>query len=371
MIAPTLPIRRRSPMIISGLIIAALIMVAALLAVPARPAIAEPAAPLPGYHLAWADEFDGTRPDGTGLATDDWYYRESEKAICSNSPDNVSVSDGALQIALKREDRNGMPYTCGGVISKQWFGYGYYETRAKLWGDQGFHSALWTTGLSDAMPDTPGYKGPNNRINEIDGFEIDSHAPTKIAHHSHWFTPRHIGNQGGLYEGPDSSDGFHTYGFEWRPNEIRYYVDGTLARVRHHQRPRYGYYVDHVVDVIGVLFLFGGMAASGIMSAPVAAGLLIAYLLLSLEVYLATHSLGRFQMSFFGMGPSELRILLALGNFVLLVRPSTTVLGTSFTLFDVGGMVGALGLVVAFVYSAARNTRALYRAEPIPAWVDR
>ncbi len=232
MIVPALPIRRRSTMISSWLIIAVLIMVAALLAAPARPAVAEPAAPLPGYELAWSDEFDGTKPDGTGLATDDWYFRESEKAICSNSPDNVSVSGGALQIALKREDRNGMPYTCGGVISKQWFGYGYYETRAKLWGDQGFHSALWTTGLSDAMPDTPGYQGPNNRINEIDGFEIDSHAPTKIAHHSHWFTPRHIGNQGGLYEGPDSSDGFHSYGFEWLPNEIRYYVDGTLARVQ-------------------------------------------------------------------------------------------------------------------------------------------
>ncbi|WP_328996125.1 family 16 glycosylhydrolase [Kribbella sp. NBC_01245] len=211
---------------------------------PATPAAAESSTvasadvPRPaGYELAWTDEFDGTEPGGTGLDTHAWYYREGEKAICSNSPDNVSVAGGKLRIALKRQDRNGKQYTCGGVISKQWFGYGYYETRAELWGDRGFHSAFWTTGLSDSMPDTPGYKGPNNRVNEIDGFEIDSHAPTRIAHHSHWFVPRHIGNQGGLYVGPDSSDGYHTYGFEWLPTEIRYYVDGMLARVQPYAGP--------------------------------------------------------------------------------------------------------------------------------------
>lgn len=144
-------------------------------------------------------------------------------------------------------------------------------------------------------------------------------------------------------------------------------LDGTLARVRQQQRPRYGYYVDHVVDVIGVVFLFGGLALSGLMSLPIATALLLAYFLVSLEVYLATHSLGNFQMSFFGVGPTELRILLALGNVAVLLRPDPTVLGTTFTLFDVGGIVGAIGLVGTFFYSAARNTRALYRAEPIPA----
>lgn len=143
-------------------------------------------------------------------------------------------------------------------------------------------------------------------------------------------------------------------------------LDGTLARVRDHQRPRYGYYVDHVVDIVGTVFLFGGLALSGIMSAPIAAALLIAYFLVSLEVYLATNSLGTFQMSFFGVGPTELRILLALGNVALFVRGSETVLGSSFTLFDVGGIAGAIGMVATFTYSAVRNTRTLYRAEPLP-----
>jgi phosphatidylglycerophosphate synthase len=143
-------------------------------------------------------------------------------------------------------------------------------------------------------------------------------------------------------------------------------LDGTLARVRRCPRPRYGYYVDHVVDAIGAVALFGGLALSGYMSAPVAAVLLITYFLLCLEVYLATHSLGEFQMSFFGMGPTELRILLAIGNVALLVHPMATIFGYTFKLFDVGGVVGAIGLAATFVYSAIRHTRALYRAEPIP-----
>jgi archaetidylinositol phosphate synthase len=143
-------------------------------------------------------------------------------------------------------------------------------------------------------------------------------------------------------------------------------LDGTLARVRQQQRPRYGYYVDHVADVTGTLFLFGGLALSGYMSPPVAAIVLIAYYLVSLEVYLATYSPGRFQMSFFGMGPTELRVLLAIGNIALLINPDAA-LWHRFALFDVGGIAGAVGLAGVFICSAIRNTRTLYLAEPIPA----
>ena len=75
-------------------------------------------------------------------------------------------------------------------------------------------------------------------------------------------------------------------------------LDGTLARVRGHQRPRYGFYVDHILDTFGALFLLGGMALSGHMTPLVAAVFLIAYYILSIEVYLATYCAGRFQMSF-------------------------------------------------------------------------
>jgi archaetidylinositol phosphate synthase len=143
-------------------------------------------------------------------------------------------------------------------------------------------------------------------------------------------------------------------------------LDGTLARVRQHQRPRYGFYVDHVVDTFGAAFLLGGLGLSGYMSPAVAGVLLITYFMLCIEVFLATHTLGTFTMSFFRVGPTELRIVLSIGALVLLVKPTSTILGHTFLLFDVGGVVGAAGLLVTFVSSAARNTRALYLAEPIP-----
>src|SRR5438270_4058413 len=71
-------------------------------------------------------------------------------------------------------------------------------------------------------------------------------------------------------------------------------LDGTLARYRNRQRPRYGFYVDHVIDAVGTFFLLGGMALSEIMSAPIAIGLLIVYLLLMIEVCLATYTIGVF-----------------------------------------------------------------------------
>jgi phosphatidylglycerophosphate synthase len=143
-------------------------------------------------------------------------------------------------------------------------------------------------------------------------------------------------------------------------------LDGTLARVRGHQRPRYGFYVDHLLDTFGALFLLAGLAISGHMTPLVAAGFLIAYYVLSIEIYLAAYSVGRFQMSFWGWGPTELRILLAIGALTLLVKPVVTIAGVRRPLFDAGGIIGAIGLVLTAIVSAVRNTRALYREEPLP-----
>ena len=143
-------------------------------------------------------------------------------------------------------------------------------------------------------------------------------------------------------------------------------LDGTLARVRRRQRPRYGFYVDHVVDEFGMAFLVGGMSLSGLMSPPVAAALLVAYFMLTVEVCLATHVLGTFRMSFFKVGPTELRILLAIGNAVALSRPTAHVFGQELLLFDVGGAIAAAGLLVTLVVSAVSNTRQLRVLEPMP-----
>ena len=143
-------------------------------------------------------------------------------------------------------------------------------------------------------------------------------------------------------------------------------LDGTLARVRCQPRPRYGYYVDHVIDLAGTAALVGGMAASGLMNPTVALALLAAYFLVSAETYLATHSVGIFRLSFAGIGPTELRILLAIGAVFVARQPWVTVAGHRALLLDVGGLVTAGGLVIVFAASAIRNARALYLAEPLP-----
>jgi archaetidylinositol phosphate synthase len=139
-------------------------------------------------------------------------------------------------------------------------------------------------------------------------------------------------------------------------------LDGTLARVRQKQRPRYGFYVDHILDSIGSVALMGGLALSGYMSPAIAAGLLILFLLLSIQSYLATYTLGEFRMSFWNFGPTELRVLLVAGNLALFRWPHVL---HGRRLFDVGGFAGIAGMSAMLVFFTARNIRRLYNEEPI------
>jgi archaetidylinositol phosphate synthase len=143
-------------------------------------------------------------------------------------------------------------------------------------------------------------------------------------------------------------------------------LDGTLARFRNCQRPRYGYYVDHVIDLMGTTALLGGLAFSGYMSPMIALALLSAYTLVEAEVFLAVHVQQVFRLSCFHIGPTELRIILALGTLRLLCSPWVHIGDNGpFLLFDVGGIVSISGLISALLYSAIRNTRALYHAESL------
>ena len=141
-------------------------------------------------------------------------------------------------------------------------------------------------------------------------------------------------------------------------------LDGTLARVRRAERPRYGFYVDHVLDIAGTTLLFGGLACSPFMTPAIALALLIAYLLVAGEVFLATAVHGVFRMSVAGIGPTELRIILAAGAIALLRNPHVSIGPLTVRLFDVGGAAAAAGLLAAFAVAVVKNTRALAVAEP-------
>jgi phosphatidylglycerophosphate synthase len=143
-------------------------------------------------------------------------------------------------------------------------------------------------------------------------------------------------------------------------------LDGTLARVRDRQRPRYGFYVDHILDSFGSLFLIGGLGLSGYMTGAVAMGLIVTYFLLSIELYLATYCVGVFRLSFSIWGPTELRIVLAIGTFVLFWKPMVMIAGKTYFLCDVAAGVAIAGMLLMTIVNTIRNTVRLYREERIP-----
>jgi archaetidylinositol phosphate synthase len=142
-------------------------------------------------------------------------------------------------------------------------------------------------------------------------------------------------------------------------------MDGTLARVRCQQRPRYGFYVDHMVDVFGSVALMCGLGFSGFVHWQTAIAMLIAFLLLSSESYLATYTLSHFQLSQGIFGPTEIRLLLIIGNLALLRSPYSTVFGHRMLLFDLGGTIAAVCMFATAVLLTVRHTVQLYREEPL------
>ena len=142
-------------------------------------------------------------------------------------------------------------------------------------------------------------------------------------------------------------------------------LDGTLARARNRQRPRYGFYVDHIIDAFGILFVICGLALSGYMSWVIALAVLVTYFLLSIDVYLATYTIGTFRLSFYKFSPTELRIVLAIGNIRAMLHPTTRVLGDQQLFFDVGAVIAIAMMAIVVFVSVIRNTIVLYRAEKV------
>ncbi len=143
-------------------------------------------------------------------------------------------------------------------------------------------------------------------------------------------------------------------------------LDGTLARIRNQQRPRYGFYVDHMVDLFGAIALMIGLGFSGLAHWPVAIAMVVAFLLLSSESYLATYTLSRFELSQGLFGPTELRLLLIAGTLALLRSPYATIFGNRWLLFDLGGTIATVCMVVMAILLTLRHTAQLYHEEPLP-----
>jgi len=143
-------------------------------------------------------------------------------------------------------------------------------------------------------------------------------------------------------------------------------LDGTIARVRHIQRPRYGYYLDHLTDAFSTLAIGLGLGLSPYMLLSVGLAIVIGYLILSINIYLESQVLGDFRFGYGVLGPTETRIILILLNsLALLVGPIPfEVFGVGATIFDLFGLGTVLVMTAMLTRRVIRNLRNLARLEP-------
>lgn len=140
-------------------------------------------------------------------------------------------------------------------------------------------------------------------------------------------------------------------------------LDGTLARVRNRQRPKYGYYLDHLIDAFGMIALCFGLAYSGLVSHPFVWIVLSLFFATSINTYLATQTVGVFKISYLRLSTTEARVILSFMNLALIFRQRCTLFGFTFFWLDIACTLIALFLLVAIIRSAVKNLTLLNRQE--------
>ena len=205
-------VERMTRMTNSALIVGGFVAASAVL-------VAQPADPSPpaGYTLRWSDEFDSGALDESK-----WRYRTGPRHWSVNLPENISVRDGKLRIALKKELSGELEYTAGGVISKKAFRYGYYTARFKVPPKKGWHTSFWL--MNHDLP-----SGRSDPKQEIDICEQDSIDPNRYSVNVHKWQGDHKSYGHKLVPTPDLSAEFHIWGAEFTPAGVKFYFDGRLV----------------------------------------------------------------------------------------------------------------------------------------------
>ena len=143
-------------------------------------------------------------------------------------------------------------------------------------------------------------------------------------------------------------------------------LDGTLARVRRIERPTYGYYLDHLVDAIATAAIGIGLGLSPLMLLSIGTLIVVAYLILSINVYLESFAFGRFSIGYGYVGPTEIRLILIALNTVVALGAGLdfVVADLELTVFDLIGLAIAGTMIVLLLGRATRNLRELAKKEP-------
>lgn len=194
----------------------------------------------------------------------------------------------------------------------------------------------------------------------------------------HWVTPDHmtyLGRYSAVLVGFAYWLTVASYDWLWLAsaglllNWVGDSLDGTLARVRHIERERYGFFVDHYSDTIAVSFICLGMGLSPVMDVRIALALMVAYFAMMTLVYLVTLSRDVFKISFAGVGPTEVRLVIIACNTIVWFtkNPPLTIAGMSRTLFDWMGIASTAVLVATYLVSAEVERRKLNKLDPPPA----
>jgi len=168
------------------------------------------AAPPPGarWQLAFSDEFEGA-----ALDTSEWQCRTGPRVWSEQRPENVSGSGGMLRLALRKEKAGDLDHTAGGVISREAFQHGYHEPRLKMPRGRGWHTSFW-------MMQYGPKSGLDDRYQEIDVCEQDSSNARAYSVNWHSYKP-HVSLGPRPIETPDLAAGFHVFGAEFGPREVR------------------------------------------------------------------------------------------------------------------------------------------------------
>lgn len=175
--------------------------------------------PIEGYRIAFSDEFNGTEVDESK-----WEYRLDSKHWSTQLAVNNSVSDGNCVIHLRKEKSQGKDYTGGGIISKKYFRYGYYEARIKCPTGAGWHTSFW-------MMDNHHVKADTSQV-ELDPLETNSINVHEFSTDYHqWRSDIGHMKRYQLVKTPDAPlNEFQVYGMEWKPDGAYFYFNGKLVR---------------------------------------------------------------------------------------------------------------------------------------------
>ena len=143
-------------------------------------------------------------------------------------------------------------------------------------------------------------------------------------------------------------------------------LDGTVARVRGIQRPKYGYYLDHIVDAIATAAIGLGLGLSPFMLLSIGALIVVGYLILSINVYLESMAFGRFSLGYGLLGPTEIRLVLILINTAMALGLGLDFrfLELNLTVFDVIGLAVVAVMLALLTVRVFGNLRELAKEEP-------